>query len=72
MNGKLIRQFDPTEPGDTLIRLNRDTEPDEETPIIIMIDEVDIMIRRIIDQKITLHKDIPTLVKDKRELRNSI
>jgi hypothetical protein len=67
MNGKLIRQFDPTEPGDTLIRLNRDTEPDDETPIIIMIDEVDIMIRRIIDQKITLHKDIPTLVKDKRE-----
>jgi len=65
LNAKIVRTFNPTEPGDTMIRLIRDTEPDEQTPLIIMIDEVDIMIRKITEHLILPHKNIPIMINDK-------
>jgi hypothetical protein len=67
MKAKLTRTFNPTEPGETMIKLKRDLEPSEESPVIIMIDEADVMIKKIIEQNVYIHKNIPTSVKDKKE-----
>lgn len=65
LNAKLVRTFNPTEPGDNMIRLIRDTEPDDETPLILMLDEVDTMIRKITEHTIVPHKNIPIMIHDK-------
>jgi Cdc6-like AAA superfamily ATPase len=65
LNSKIVRTFNPTEPGDTMIQLIRDTEPDEQSPLIIMLDEADIMIRKITEHLIQPHKNIPIMVYDK-------
>jgi hypothetical protein len=65
LNAKLVRTFNPTEPGDNMIRLIRDVDPDDETPLVIMLDEVDIMIRKITEHLIVPHKNIPIMIHDK-------
>ncbi len=65
LNAKLVRTFNPTEPGDNMIRLIRDTDPDDETPLILMLDEVDTMIRKITEHTIVPHKNIPIMIHDK-------
>jgi len=64
LNAKLCRTFNPTDPGDTMIKLVRDLEPTSEKPVIIVLDEANILIRKITDGVIR-HKDIPILVHDK-------
>jgi hypothetical protein len=65
LNAKLVRTFNPTEPGDNMIRLIRDVDPDDKTPLVIMLDEVDIMIRKITEHSIVPHKNIPIMIHDK-------
>ncbi len=65
LNAKLVRTFNPTEPGDNMIRLIRDIEPNDEIPLIIMLDEVDTMIRKITEHAIIPHKNIPIMIHDK-------
>jgi len=64
LNAKLCRTFNPTDPGDTMIKLIRDLEPIFESPVIIVLDEANILIRKITDN-INSHKNIPILVYDK-------
>ena len=64
LNSKLCRTFNPSDPGDNMIKLVRDLEPSSESPVIIVLDEVNIVIRKITDS-IPPHKNIPTLVHDK-------
>jgi Cdc6-like AAA superfamily ATPase len=47
-----------------MIKLVRDLEPSSESPVIIVLDEANILIRKITDG-ILPHKNIPTLVHDK-------
>jgi Cdc6-like AAA superfamily ATPase len=65
INAKLVRTFNPTDPGDTMIRLIRDCEPDEDNPLIIMLDEADVLIRKITEHTILPHKNIPIMIHDK-------
>ncbi len=65
LNGKLCRSFNPSDPGDNMINLIKEVEPDEEKPLILMLDEANILIRKITDNLIIMHKNIPIAVHDK-------
>jgi ATP-dependent 26S proteasome regulatory subunit len=65
LNAKLVRTFNPIEPGDTMISMIRDIEPTDENPLIIIMDEADILINKIVDNKIIQHKNIPVMIFDK-------
>ena len=65
LNGTLCHTFNPTEPGDTLQYLLRDSEPTDETPTIILIEEVNTLIRNVHSETIQKHKNITTCVHNK-------
>ena len=65
LNAKLVRTFNPTEPGDTMIAMIREIEPSEESPLVLMLDEADILIKKIISGQILPHKNIPIMINDK-------
>jgi hypothetical protein len=68
LNGKLVRDFNPTEPGDNLASLYATIEPTKENPLIIVLDEVDIMFENVFKKNIQKHRDIPTQIFDKSTL----
>lgn len=65
LNGVLCKTFNPTEPGDSLI-LSHMYLNESDGPLIILLDEVDIIIEKIHEQKINLHKSVHTDVYDKK------
>ena len=65
LNGTYCHTFCPTDPGDTLTLLLRDTEPTDDKPTILLIEEANTMIRMIHERTITLHKNITTTVYNK-------
>lgn len=67
MKASLVDTFNPTDPGDTMGRLLRDTRPSRSKKLIVVFEEVDIMIERIHHEKVEIHKDIPVLIKNKQE-----
>lgn len=65
LNGALCHTFNPSDPGDTLQLILRDSEPTEERPTIILLDEVNMMIRGVHKETIPQHKNITTCVHNK-------
>lgn len=65
LKGSIVRTFNPTEPGDSLSSLYSEVSPTVDKPLIIVLDEADIIIRKIHENNITPHKHIPILVCDK-------
>ena len=65
LSGTFCHSFNPTDPGDTLHGVLLHTEPSEESPTIIVIEEVNTMIRQIHSGSIPRHKNITTLINNK-------
>lgn len=65
LNGTLCHTFNPTEPGDTLQYLLRDSDPTDETPTIILIEEANTLIRNVHGDSIRKHKNITTCIYNK-------
>ena len=65
LNGTLCHTFNPTEPGDTIQHVLRDSNPTDEAPTIILIEEVNTLIRNIHEETIQKHKNITTCVHNK-------
>lgn len=65
LNGTLCHTFNPTEPGDTLQYLLRDSDPTDETPTIILIEEANTLIRNVHAEMIQKHKNITTCIYNK-------
>jgi hypothetical protein len=65
LKGSLVRTFNPSEPGDSIISLYNEVSPGENNPLIIVFDEVDIMIDKIHNNKIITHATIPIQIQDK-------
>tara|TARA_Y100001970_G_scaffold293968_1_gene445194 strand:+ start:6735 stop:7727 length:993 start_codon:yes stop_codon:yes gene_type:complete len=61
----LCKTFNPTDPGDALSELYAIIQPIEKNPLIILLDEVDIMINAIHNQTIIPHKNIAREVYNK-------
>lgn len=70
LNSVLCNTFDPSEPGTTLDKLYSEAERTDGSPLIVVIDECDRLIKKIHNENIVLHKDIPTAVRDKQTFNN--
>jgi hypothetical protein len=68
IGGAFCHTFNPTDPGDkfdNLIRHIRDLVVTSESPIVVVLEEVDILLNKIHNQTIRENHKIPTSVKDK-------
>ena len=65
LKGTFCHTFNPTDPGDTLHHLLRDSEPADEQPTIILLEEVNTMIRAIHENAIQKHKNVCTCIHNK-------
>ena len=57
--------FMPTDPGDQFSNLYNQIEPTKESPLIVVLEEFDIIISKIHYGKITQHKSMPSNIYDK-------
>jgi hypothetical protein len=57
--------FNPTDPGDSFITLYNTSYPTKNTPLIIVFEEVDIIIKKIHNDNIERHKNSPIMIRDK-------
>ncbi len=65
LKGSFSHTFNPTEPGDTLHHLLRDSDPTDEHPTIILLEEANTMIHAIHDGNIPKHKNVTTCIFNK-------
>jgi hypothetical protein len=65
LNGYLCDSYNPTEPGDDIAIIYNTIMPTVEKPLILVLEEFDIIIHRIHNNLIQAHKHIPIQVKDK-------
>jgi hypothetical protein len=65
VKGAFCHTFNPTDPGDTLSSLLRDSVPTDDTPTIILIEEANTMIHALHDGKIQKHKNVTTCIHNK-------
>ncbi len=65
MGGYLCDSFNPTDPGDDIGLIYSTIMPTEEKPLILVLEEFDILINKIHHNLIQFHKHIPIQVKDK-------
>lgn len=64
-NGSLCKSFNPCSPGDKLENIYTECQPSKTNPLIILLDEVEIMLDNIHNKNVVLHKTIPTQVYNK-------
>ena len=65
LKGTFCHTFNPTDPGDTLHLLLRDSEPCDESPTVIVLEEINTLIRNINEGTIQKHKNITTQINNK-------
>lgn len=65
LGGSLCKTFKPTDPGDNISLLINNANPKKDNPLIVLMDEIDIMINRIHTGVVQTHKDIPVCILDK-------
>jgi hypothetical protein len=65
LKASLCHTYCPTIPGDTLNKVYTRVEPTKEKPLIILVDEVDIIFDKIMNNLVIQHKNIPIEVYDK-------
>lgn len=64
MRGGYCHTFNPTEPGDHLTTLTME-HMFEDGPLVLVIEEVDELLKKIYAGAVTINRDIPTLVHNK-------
>jgi Cdc6-like AAA superfamily ATPase len=60
-----VKSFNPSHPGDHFSQLYNKINPTENSPLIVLLDEVDIIIKDFHENKIIRHRDIPIQVSNK-------
>jgi hypothetical protein len=65
LKGTFCHTFNPTDPGDTLHLLLRDSDPCEESPTVIVLEEINTLIRKINEGLVQKHKNITTQINNK-------
>jgi hypothetical protein len=70
INGSLCKSYNPTNPGDNLENLYNQINPTINNPLILLIDEFDILLDSLHNNKIILHKNIPIEIYNKTTWNN--
>ena len=68
LKGSLVRTFDPSDPGDNLASLYSTIIPTEDNPLILVLDEVNILYHNVFNSLIAPHKHIPIQISNKTSL----
>lgn len=61
----LVDTFNPSQPGGNFSTLYTKVFPSKDSPLIVVIEEIDIMIAKIHTDTVCKHRDIPTLITNK-------
>jgi hypothetical protein len=64
LKASIVRTFNPSDPGDTIQQMYTEILPTKEKPLVVVLDEFDIIISKI-HTGITQHKNIPIQVHNK-------
>lgn len=70
LSGIYCHSFNPSDPGDSLSSLMVDISKESDEPMIVVIEEVDTLLRAINNNSIHKHAKIPTLVHNKPSWSN--
>jgi hypothetical protein len=70
LSGIYCHSFNPSDPGDSLSSLMVDISKDSDEPLIVVIEEVDSILRAVHTNSVTKHAKIPTLVHNKSSWSN--
>lgn len=70
LNGSLCKTYDPTNPGDYLENVYNQVNPINKNPLILLIDEFDILLHSLHNKLVVLHDNIPTEVSNKTKWNN--
>lgn len=62
---KFCDTFKPTDPGDSFVSLYNRTSPNKNSPLIVVLEEFDIIVHDIHHNNIQPHKEFPILIKNK-------
>ena len=65
LKGTFCHTFNPTDPGDTLHHLLRDSDPRDEHPTIIVLEEVNTIIHAVHENTIQKHKNVTSCIHNK-------
>ena len=65
LNGSICKTYKPTEPGDSMRNLYDSVKPTEVSPLIVMIDEFDLIVDMIHKTEIECHETIPIEIRNK-------
>lgn len=65
MNATLCKTYNPCEPGNNFCVMYSRILPSKQSPLILLLDEVDILLEKVHHNKVVLHKNIPTEIFDK-------
>jgi hypothetical protein len=63
----LVDSFYPFQPGNQFSSLYNKVSPSKESPLIIILEEVDIGLSKVHDSTLITHQDIPTLITNKTD-----
>ena len=63
----LVDTFNPLQPGEKFSTLYTKVSPTNDSPLIVVIEEVDIMMMKIHTNTVATHRDIPTSITNKIE-----
>jgi hypothetical protein len=63
----LVDTFNPSQPGEKFSALYNKVSPSKDTPLIVILEEVDIMVLKVHTNTITQHRDMPTMITNKIE-----
>jgi hypothetical protein len=70
LKGNYCHSFNPTDPGDNFASVINELTDDEDSPIIIVLEEVDGIIRAVHNETIKSNSEIPTSVRNKESWVN--
>jgi len=70
LDSYICNNFDPSIPGETLLNLYTSVHKEKGKPLIIIIDEFDILIKKVHNSEIKPHRDVDTLIKNKQSWNN--
>lgn len=62
-----VDSFCPSDPGDEFISLYVKISPTQKSPMIVVVEEVDVLVDKMHNNKIGDHKDLPVLIKNKTD-----
>lgn len=65
LRGKYCHTFNPCEPGNQLVSLLCDADTDATSPLVVVLEEVDCLIRRLLSGEVSSNNEVPTLVHNK-------